>query len=126
MFPFSKKKNDLDYFYTSRILDVRVAVIYALYLLYETQPKDLPKAKIRITLALWKEFLLVQKAIEKQKLYDAQYISLYLWENHAFYFTAFLPSKVFRANSNLSEISEDDKFVFSFGCLYFLFYFFFK
>jgi len=76
----------LDYFSNSRILEIRLGVLYGLYLLFATQPDTLLKARIRVTLYTWNQLVQLEEKMIAESIADALYIFGWLKENHAFFF----------------------------------------
>ena len=72
----------------TRLLEVKLGVLYGLYLLYFTQPEVFPKEKIRLTLTSWKEFFELYKYSKQYDLYDAVYIYEKMRKERIFEFVA--------------------------------------
>ncbi|CAG8470239.1 7967_t:CDS:1 [Funneliformis caledonium] len=64
----------LSYTVNTRLLEVKLGVLYGLYLLYFTQPEVFPKERIRFTLTLWKQIFELYKYSKQYDLHDAVYI----------------------------------------------------
>jgi len=76
---------------------------------YETQPQNLPHARIRLTLALWRDFLQFEALMASQGIHDGLYLFGELRKKEAFYFTAFLPSKVLNSGKATTQGYEGDQ-----------------
>ncbi len=75
----------------TRLLEVKLGVLYGLYLLYFTQPEVFPifpKEKIRLILTSWKEIFELYKYSKQYDLYDAVYIYEKMRKEHIFEFVA--------------------------------------
>ncbi|RIA91732.1 small nuclear RNA activating complex, subunit SNAP43-domain-containing protein [Glomus cerebriforme] len=58
----------------TRLLEVKLGVLYSLYLLYFTQPEVFPKERIRLTFETWQQIFELYKYSKQYDLYDAVYI----------------------------------------------------
>ncbi|ORX92161.1 hypothetical protein K493DRAFT_316755, partial [Basidiobolus meristosporus CBS 931.73] len=83
----------LDYFDDHKALEIKLGTLYALYLLYYTQPETFPKVGIRVTLETWKRLWGLYKHCGDLELNDAVYIFHRLREDGAFIFVAWLESQ---------------------------------
>jgi len=63
----------LGYFFLNQPLNIRVALLYTLYLLYETQPHT-TRVKIAINIPVWQELLKLYEEIKEHKIIPAYQI----------------------------------------------------
>ncbi|KAK9765820.1 hypothetical protein K7432_005537 [Basidiobolus ranarum] len=83
----------LDYFDDHRALEIKLGILYALYLLYYTQPETFPKVGIRVTLETWKGLWELYQLCGELKLTDGLYIFHRMKEDGAFIYVAWLESE---------------------------------
>ncbi|KAJ2162105.1 hypothetical protein GGF46_000980 [Coemansia sp. RSA 552] len=82
----------LGHFQPSAILEIRVGVLYALYLMYFTQPVNFPNIRIRITMEKWAMLTQMYRSCAETDMHDAVYIFDRLVEDGAFEQVAWLDS----------------------------------
>ncbi|CAG8574298.1 12563_t:CDS:2 [Acaulospora morrowiae] len=58
----------IGYYHTSRLVEVKLGVLYGIYLLFFTQPDNLEKIRIRISLSMYSGYC------QQHDLFDAEYI----------------------------------------------------
>ncbi|KXN73431.1 hypothetical protein CONCODRAFT_77378 [Conidiobolus coronatus NRRL 28638] len=82
---------------------VDVVVLFSLYMLHQTQPKEFPLVPIRVDTDQWKRInSIYQECGEKQNL-DAVYIFGKLKETNSFIFTAYVDHKLHKNSASVSQ-----------------------
>ncbi|CAG8840990.1 36110_t:CDS:2 [Gigaspora margarita] len=76
------------YFSSTRLLEVKLGVLYGLYLLFFTQPDTFDKVRIRLSLKMWKSLFELYQYCQKHDIYDAEYIYEKMRADDAFEFVA--------------------------------------
>ncbi|KAG0294221.1 hypothetical protein BGZ97_005136, partial [Linnemannia gamsii] len=69
-------------------MTVHASAVYALYLVYFTQPTSLPKVPIRLTMNTWNLLQSIYKHAFTQKASDLIYVIRKLRDNNAFVYVA--------------------------------------
>ncbi|KAJ1734046.1 hypothetical protein LPJ61_001266 [Coemansia biformis] len=64
----------LDHFQPGAILEIRVGVIYALYLVYFTQPVNFPNISIRVTMEMWSMLTKLYQYCSEADIRDVVYV----------------------------------------------------
>ncbi|CAG8543463.1 21984_t:CDS:2 [Cetraspora pellucida] len=78
----------VSYFSSTRLLEVKLGVLYGLYLLFYTQPDTFDKVRIRLSLKMWKSLFELYQYCQKHNIYDAEYIYEKMRADDAFEFVA--------------------------------------
>ncbi|KAJ2345599.1 hypothetical protein IWW50_000727 [Coemansia erecta] len=64
----------LSHFQAGAILEIRIGVIYALYLMYFTQPVNFPNINIRVTMDMWVMLVKLYEYCREADIRDAVYV----------------------------------------------------
>ncbi|KAJ1801441.1 hypothetical protein LPJ59_000279 [Coemansia sp. RSA 2399] len=64
----------LGHFQPSAILEIRIGVVYALYLMYFTQPVNFPNINIRVTMELWVLMTQLYEYCKEADIRDVMYV----------------------------------------------------
>ncbi|KAI9477632.1 hypothetical protein LPJ78_000082 [Coemansia sp. RSA 989] len=80
----------LGHFQPSAILEIRIGVVYALYLMYFTQPVNFPNISIRVTIDMWNMLTKLYQYCREADIRDAVYVFERLVNNGAFEHVAWM------------------------------------
>lgn len=83
----------LSHFQRSAILEIRIGVLYALYLVYYTQPVNFPNIRIRATQEMWQMFCQAYQYCNEAEIRDVVYVFDKLREGGAFELVAWVDAQ---------------------------------
>eukprot|EP01098_Paradermamoeba_levis_P004669 TRINITY_DN1988_c0_g1_i6.p1 TRINITY_DN1988_c0_g1~~TRINITY_DN1988_c0_g1_i6.p1 ORF type:complete len:255 (-),score=74.81 TRINITY_DN1988_c0_g1_i6:425-1123(-) len=95
----------LSFLTSSHTLQLKLGVMYCLYLLYETQLVE-PKVNIKVSMYLWLEFLKLYENIKQNLILDAYQIFRKMKREKFFCFTCFIRLVPQSSPGNLSTLEE--------------------
>ncbi|KAJ1964730.1 hypothetical protein GGI12_001236 [Dipsacomyces acuminosporus] len=93
----------LSHFQPQAILEIRIGVIYALYLLYFTQPVNFPNINIRVTVDIWSELTNLYQYCNESEIRDVVYVFDKLIADGAFDLVAWIDD-----NEGILRLEGDD------------------
>ncbi|KAJ2393386.1 hypothetical protein GGI05_002439 [Coemansia sp. RSA 2603] len=80
----------LSHFQSDAILEIRIGVIYALYLMYFTQPVNFPNIAIRVPMDIWIMLTKLYEYCRETEIHDVVYVFDKMMEDGAFELVAWL------------------------------------
>ncbi|RHZ44300.1 hypothetical protein Glove_743g3 [Diversispora epigaea] len=78
----------ISYYYSSPLMEVKLGVLYGIYLLYFTQPDNFEKIRIRVSLKIFRSLARLHKYCQENDMFDAEYVHERLIAENAFEFVA--------------------------------------
>ncbi|KAI8323492.1 hypothetical protein GQ54DRAFT_316624 [Martensiomyces pterosporus] len=94
----------LSHFQPHAILEIRIGVVYALYLLYFTQPVNFPNISIRVTMEIWAALTSLYQYCSESEIRDVVYVFDKLMADGAFELVAWMDD-----NEGVLRLDGDDE-----------------